>query len=92
VARFAGEELRWYRVFSLSFWPRYKLVRGRLSVQERRVPTPAERLVLPADWVVLRCLNKGVSIEIAMAGTTLTGFLSWIEAAPPGAVSMGLAS
>ncbi len=92
VARFAGEELRWYRVFSLSFWPRHKLVRGFLSVEERRPPSPTERLVLPADWIVLRCLNKGVSIEIAMARTTLTGFLSWMEAAPPGTVSMGFAT
>src|SRR5262249_60857319 len=33
VARFAGEELRWYRVFSLSFWPRHRLVAGRPAVQ-----------------------------------------------------------
>lgn len=92
VARFAGEELRWYRVFSLSLWPRHTLVRGRLSVEGRRPPSAAERLVLPSDWIILRCTSNGASIEIAMANKTLAGFLSWIEAAPPGAVSMRFAS
>ncbi|TML26158.1 MAG: DUF2550 family protein [Actinobacteria bacterium] len=92
VARFAGDQMRWYRVFSLSIRPRRTLTRGALSVQERRAPAPAERLVLPADWIILRCTDGRSTIEIAMAGTTLTGFLSWIEAAPPGAVSMRFAT
>lgn len=92
VARFAGEELRWYRVFSLSYAPRLTLVRGRLAVQERRTPSAAERLTLPPDWIILRCTSNGASIEIAMANKTLAGFLSWIEATPPGAASMRFAS
>src|SRR5437764_12714925 len=36
VARFAGDQMRWYRVFSLSIRPRRTLTRGALSVQERR--------------------------------------------------------
>jgi Protein of unknown function (DUF2550) len=92
VARFVGDEMRWYRLFSLSVRPRRTLTRGGLSVQQRRAPTPTERLVLPADWVILRCADGPATIEIAMANTTLTGFLSWIEAAPPGAVSMRFAA
>lgn len=92
VARFVGDQMKWYRVFSLSVRPRRTLIRGSLSVQERRTPLPAERLVLPPDWVILRCANQSGSLEIAMAQTTLTGFLSWIEAAPPGAVSMRFAT
>jgi hypothetical protein len=92
VARFVGDQMKWYRVFSLSVRPRRTLTRGALSVQERRAPLPAERLVLPSDWVILRCANASGSIEIAMAQTTLTGFLSWIEAGPPGAVSMRFAT
>jgi hypothetical protein len=92
VARFVGDQLRWYRLFSLSLRPRRTLVRGALSVRERRGPSAAERLAFPPDWIVLRCISDGGSIEIAMARTTLTGFLSWIEAAPPGAVSMRFAS
>jgi hypothetical protein len=92
VARFVGDEMRWYRLFSLSVRPRRTLVRSAFAVQDRRSPSAAERLALPADWIVLRCVNAHGPVEIAMAGTTLTGFLSWIEAAPPGAVSMRFAS
>ncbi len=92
VARFSGDELRWYRLFSLSVRPRRTLSRRALSVDARRPPTPTERLALPADWIILRCTSRRASVEIAMARTTLAGFLSWLEAAPPGAVSIGFAA
>jgi hypothetical protein len=43
---------------------------------------------MPADWVILRCTSNHAPVEIAMARSTVTGFLSWLEAAPPGAVSL----
>jgi hypothetical protein len=84
VARFAGDEFRWYRVFSLVPAPQRTLSRLTLTVRERRVPLPAERVVLPEDWVIVRCSTERDAVEIAMARTTLTGFLSWVEAASPG--------
>jgi Protein of unknown function (DUF2550) len=84
IARFVGDEMRWYRVFSLAPGPRRKLSRLSLSVQERRAPGPPERLVLPDDWVIVRCSTGREPVEIAMARTTLTGFLSWLEAGSPG--------
>jgi hypothetical protein len=92
IARFAGEEMRWYRVFSFAFRPRRTLSRRGLSIESRRTPEAPELLVLPADWVVLRCTSGRTPVEIAMAETTLAGFLSWIEAAPPGAVSIRFAA
>ena len=92
IGRFAGDDLRWYRVFSLSVRPRRILSRGHLSVDGRRQPTATERLVLPADWIILRCTSQRSTVEIAMAETTLTGFMSWLEAAPPGAVSFRYAA
>jgi len=92
IGRFAGDDLRWYRVFSLSIRPRRILSRRYLSVAGRRQPTAAERLVLPADWIILRCTVQHSTVEIAMAETTLTGFMSWLEAAPPGAVSFRYAA
>jgi hypothetical protein len=92
IGRFAGDDLRWYRVFSLSIRPRRVLSRPYLSVDGRRQPTAAERLVLPADWIILRCTVQRSTVEIAMAETTLTGFMSWLEAAPPGAVSFRYAA
>jgi hypothetical protein len=86
-ARFAGDELRWYRMFSLALRPRRVLARQGLAVAGRRSPEGPERLVLPDGWVVLCCVAQRSTIEIAMPATTVTGFLSWLEAAPPGAVS-----
>ncbi len=92
LARFSGDELRWYRIFSFSPRPRRVLTRRVLAVEGRRRPDGPERLTLPADWVVVRCVNDRSTVEIAMAENTLTGFLSWIEAAPPGAASRRLAA
>jgi hypothetical protein len=54
-----------------------------LVVEERRQPDGPERLIIPAQWVILRCANGSDQIEIAMAESTVTGFSSWLEAAPP---------
>lgn len=86
-ARFTGDELRWYRLFSLAIRPRRVLARRGLAVESRRAPTGPERLALPPDWVILRCTSHHAPVEIAMRRSTVTGFLSWIEAGPPGAVS-----
>jgi uncharacterized protein DUF2550 len=84
VARFTGDDLRWYRIFS--FWPGPRRVFSRrgLAVERRRLPDVAERMVLPADWIIVRCVSRHAPVEIAMAEPALTGFLSWVEAAPPG--------
>jgi hypothetical protein len=92
LGRFAGDELRWFRMFSFSWRPRRVLSRRGLAVERRRPPDGPERLVLPSDWVVVRCTGHQAPIEIAMARTTLTGFLSWIEAAPPGEITHRLAA
>jgi hypothetical protein len=86
-ARFSGEQLRWYRTFSFSPRPRRVLSRRALAVESRRSPSGSERMSLPDDWVILRCISHHAPVEIAMAPSTVTGFRSWIEAAPPGAVS-----
>jgi hypothetical protein len=90
--RFAGDELRWYRMFSFAIRPRRVLSRQSLVVKSRRFPMGRERLALPADWVIVRCLCDEAPVEIAMASSTVTGFLSWLESAPPGEVSSRLAT
>jgi hypothetical protein len=92
IARFDGDELRWYRVFSFALRPRRVLSRRNLAVESRRLPDSPELLVLPGDWVVVRCTSNHAPVEIAMAEATLTGFLSWIEAAPPGGATVRLAA
>lgn len=82
--RFADDELRWYRMFSFAIRPRRVLNRRRLVVRGRRTPVQRERQTLPPDWQILACECDGQLGEIAMASATVTGFLSWLEAAPPG--------
>ncbi|GAB3338071.1 DUF2550 domain-containing protein [Micromonospora halotolerans] len=90
--RFVGDELRWYRMFSFALRPKRVLSRKTLAVERRRLPEGQERLSMPADWVIVRCTSNHAPVEIAMARSTVTGFLSWLEAAPPGAASPRLAS
>lgn len=82
-ARFAGDQLRWYRMFSFAVRPRRVLSRRGLAVESRRVPMGSERFSLPDDWVILRCTSHHAPVEIAMAPLTEPGFRSWVEAVPP---------
>lgn len=88
LARYAGPHLKWYRMFSFSPRPRRLLSRSGLAVESRRPPSGSERYSLPADWVILRCTSYHAPVEIAMAPTTVSGFLAWLEAAPPGAAPL----
>jgi hypothetical protein len=83
LGQFVGDELRFHRMFSLAIRAKRVLDRRSLVVEERRLPAGPERLTIPGHWVVLRLANRGTQIEIAMAETTVTGFLSWLEAGPP---------
>jgi hypothetical protein len=84
VGVFAGDELRFYRMFSFSWRPKRVLSRRGLVVDQRRVPAGPEQVIMPPDWVVLRCTSFHTPVEIAMSEDTMTGFLSWLEAGPPG--------
>ena len=85
LGQFVGDELRFYRMFSFGVRPKRELNRRSLTVDCRRLPEGPERLIMPGHWVVLLCSTTEVShVEMAMAETTVTGFLSWLEAGPPG--------
>ena len=84
VGRFVDDELRWYRVFSLSLRPRRVLTRGELRVLHRRDPSGAEHLALMAGAVVMECCGGDGPVELAMQPSAVTGFLAWLEAGPPG--------
>ncbi|MPQ99942.1 DUF2550 family protein [Modestobacter sp. I12A-02628] len=82
VAWFSGDSLNWYRAVSLSVRPQRRLCRAELVVQESRRATH-EDLALPVDTVVLTCRTASGAQELAMDASTVTGFLSWVESAPP---------
>jgi uncharacterized protein DUF2550 len=84
VARYNGDRIEWFRVFSYSPRPRRILERSAIEVAGRRIPEREEELALLSDHVVLACLHRGTRLELAMSEDALTGFLAWLEAAPPG--------
>jgi hypothetical protein len=84
IARYSGDRIEWFRVFSYAPRPRRTLERHDIVVVQRRLPVGQEELALLAGSVVLVCSYEGQFLELAMSEDALTGFLAWLEAAPPG--------
>ncbi|MEO3749669.1 DUF2550 domain-containing protein [Streptomyces sp. B6B3] len=84
VARYNGDHVEWFRVFSYAPRPRRTLQRDRIQVRERRHPHGEEELALLPGALVLNCRHDGQDVELAMSEDAFTGFLAWLEAAPPG--------
>lgn len=84
VGRYTGDALEWFRVFSLA--PRAKLsfLRSELEYLARRDPVGAESYSLYSGHVIVSCNTPSGLLEVAMSPEALTGFLAWLEAAPPG--------
>ena len=86
VAAYEEDELRWYDAVGVLLTPDEVLARRTLSVASRREVYPAEAALLRQGMVVVSCTvgEMPESVELAMAGDALTGFLAWLESAPPG--------
>ncbi|MEP6762060.1 MAG: DUF2550 domain-containing protein [Sporichthyaceae bacterium] len=91
IGRYSGDSLEWYRVFSYATRPRHVMGRRELEIIDRRVPEGAEVFALLSGAVIVRCRegsdmgnDLGNVVEFAMGEDALTGFRSWLEAAPPG--------
>jgi hypothetical protein len=84
VGRYRGNELAWFRLTSLRPGPTVVVDRTELEIVDRRTPGNPEAYVIPHGASVLLCRIRGVELELAMAPGVLTGFLSWVEATPPG--------
>lgn len=84
VGRYQGDEFTWFRAFSLRAGPNLVIRRDGLEIAERRDPERAEMPVMPTGARILQTTAGETRIEIAMGPDTLTGFLSWLESAPPG--------
>ena len=84
IARYSGDHIEWFRVFSYAPRPRRLLERDAIEVVSRRQPRGEEELALLSDALVLTCTHDGHRLELAMSEDALTGFLAWLEAAPPG--------
>lgn len=84
IALYRGDDVVWFSLFSLAWWPKYRLHRGTVIVDRRRAPVGQEIYVLPPDHVVVSCASEAGLSQLAMTLPSLTGLLAWLEAAPPG--------
>ena len=84
VGRYTGDDLEWFRVFSLSPRPRFVYRRGELEYVGRRDADGVEAYSLYTGHIVVSARTPAGMLEVAMSPEALTGFLAWLESAPPG--------
>ena len=86
VARYQRDELRWHLIFGVLLRPDFVLARRGLVIVTRRHPDAAEKVSLGGEAVIVECREgpQAQPVELAMSEDALTGFLAWLEAAPPG--------
>ncbi|WP_181780471.1 DUF2550 domain-containing protein [Pseudonocardia pini] len=85
VGRYRGDQFAWYRLTSFRVGPTVAIDRNDVEIVDRRPPLPNESFAIPYASAVLRCRDhEDRDVELAMSADVLTGFLAWLEAAPPG--------
>ena len=84
LGRYSGGVLEFFRIFSLSPRPLRVLQRADLRYDGQRDSTGTEAHALYAGHVVVICHDPAGDFELAMDPEAVTGFLSWLEASPPG--------
>lgn len=84
IGRYNGDELLWFAIFGFRFRPRRVVHRRGLVVSGRRTPKAEEQAALHPDTGIVEVRDDGHTVELAMSGAALTGFLAWLEASPPG--------
>jgi len=84
LGRYSAGNLQFFRIFSVSPRPRLTLDRSELLYDGQRTPVAAEANSLYVGHVVVACRDASGEFELAMSPEALTGFLAWLEAAPPG--------
>ena len=89
LAAYQPGELRWYPAFGFRLRPGEAFARHALSVVSRRPADPVEETSIGSGTVVVECETgkAAARIELALSEDALTGFLAWLEAAPPGPVA-----
>ena len=84
LGRYSGGDLEWFRIFSLLPRPRRVFRRSELEYVGRRDPGGVESYSLYSGHIIVSCRTPTGPLDVAMSPEALTGFLAWLEAAPPG--------
>ncbi|HEX4814050.1 MAG TPA: DUF2550 domain-containing protein [Nonomuraea sp.] len=77
VARYADGELHWIPLMDVRLRPRHAIARRGLVVSARRE--------IGDGLYAVDCGGSTHGISLAMSADALTGFLAWLESAPPSA-------
>ncbi|GAA3117942.1 DUF2550 domain-containing protein [Streptosporangium carneum] len=85
VARYADGQLNWIPLIGLLPRPRHVIVRRGLVVSGRRRVGSDEFYGFIEGVTALECRNGQNAFELAMGYRALTGFVAWLESAPPSA-------
>lgn len=83
VARYRGDRLEWFRVFSLSMRPKRVFDRHSLELHGRREPEGAEAYALFTGHLVVDTRTGAEEVQVALSPDSLTALLSWLQSAPP---------
>jgi len=84
LGRYSGDVLEWFRIFSVSPRPKIDFQRVELAYVGRRDPAGVESYSLYSGHIIVTCTTPEGPLHVAMSPEALTGFLAWLEAAPPG--------
>ncbi|MGH3416143.1 MAG: DUF2550 domain-containing protein, partial [Actinocrinis sp.] len=84
IAQYENDRIDWFRIFSYAYRPAAVLTRRDLEVVGRRDAEGHDEVALFPGWNIVECKFGAGLVELAMSPDALTGFLSWLEAAPPG--------
>lgn len=85
VARYADGQLNWIPLIGLLPRPRHVIVRRGLVVSGRRKVGSGEFFGFIEGVTAVECRNGDSAFELAMGYRALTGFVAWLESAPPSA-------
>ncbi|TDE56883.1 DUF2550 family protein [Nonomuraea mesophila] len=77
VARYADGELHWIPLLGVRLRPRHAIARRGLVVSPRRE--------IDGEMFAVDLSGSTRGVSIAMSADALTGFLAWLESAPPSA-------
>ena len=84
IGRYSGEQLEWFRIFSVLPRPTRVWDRFDLEYTTHRPAQGIETVSLYSGHVVVRCTTSEGPVEFAMSASSLMGFQAWLEAMPPG--------
>ena len=84
MGRYSGNDLEWFRVFTLAGSPKRIWHRTDLEYVSSHSPEGLEAAAIYPEHVVVTCSDRGAAVQLAMSPQSLIGFQAWLESRNPG--------